>query len=630
MSDLLPIELWIEVLSHLPRGFRRKMIGVSRALFELAMDDIYEEIILCADDDKARFAIFQLQYPNISRRVRRLVIFVRPDNPRKKALPIPQPCIGSDSDSHRTPFPKHTGSNEGKDSYARLLSIARYNLQSCFNLQDLKMDFSGSLLEPLKPYFKPFLRSLWHRESIGPRIRRLSMQASDLPISTVFEMFSVHGLSPPPVINIEELDLSFRHILYLSNESRNYHHIASFLSALERSLVSFTVSGYLIPHIISVFTASGTFEQLKKLELHSTFNVERDIKEIVPLQQFIARHSKTLEHLIIDPATREANSDLSSRLFLRWLSDDGGFPLQPLPKLHTLELAYQYHMAYGSHRSSSLFPNLQHICPNLTALSIKNIELNFDNVMDLFVCLPRPNGLCQMESLTLQIDILTPKLLDLLAQNLPKLASLELFIASATENLENEAPEQHLLCQRIRERKYPTLALKFLRITSSSSSSPYCHYPHPNLPIMEAVKPSLSVMSSYPYSVARSYDSGSFTDENNPLIASLLATDAFDEISTAEDFGAVERYIRNQGRVDSAGRTTIGLVFWVYPTGMRGPYHIGSLEDHGDHQEEGSGRVSTHGLLVTVERGAALGDAVTTIRVECRTSGISHVHIKKA
>lgn len=133
-------------------------------------------------------------------------------------------------------------------------------------------------------------------------------------------------------------------------------------------------------------------------------------------------------------------------------------------------------------------------------------------------------------------------------------------------------------------------------------------------------------MSSYPYSVADSLRSNNLTDENNPLLASLLATDSLDEISTAENFGAVERYIRNQGRLDSAGRTTSGLMFWVYPTGMRGPYHIGSLGQ----DEEERGEVTTHGLLVTVERGAALSDAVATIRLEFRMSGISHVHIKKA
>lgn len=42
----LPIEVWLEVLSYLPRGFVWKMIGVNRALFEMGMDELYEEVRL--------------------------------------------------------------------------------------------------------------------------------------------------------------------------------------------------------------------------------------------------------------------------------------------------------------------------------------------------------------------------------------------------------------------------------------------------------------------------------------------------------------------------------------------------------------------------------------------------------
>lgn len=464
IPDSLAIELWIEILSYLPRDFRKKMIGVCRALFDLALDDIYEEVVLCADDDKSRFAISQLQYvfllsstlrlvlnnlisinrnfrcSNISRRVRRLVVFLRPDNPRKRTLPIPQPHIGPANHSYRASISSPVNSAHGRDSYAQLLSIARHSLQSCCNIRDLKLVFSVS---SLLPYFKSFLKSLWHPKSIGTRIRRLFIQASDTHLSSVFDLISVHGLSPPPLINIEELDLNFRRLLHQIGETRNYHHIVSFLSALEHSLVSFTASGYLLPHILAVFKASPTFSKLRKLELHSIFNVERDVQEILPLQQFISRHAETLEHVVIDPATREANSDLSSRLFLHWLSRNDAFSQQPLPNLRILELAYHHHWAYPYNRSSpSLFPNLNHISPNLTILSIKKIELNFDTVTDLLACVPMPNGVCPIESLELHIDILTPKLLDFLARNLPNLNSLEMFITCASENLENESPEQ--------------------------------------------------------------------------------------------------------------------------------------------------------------------------------------------
>jgi len=46
----LPVELWLEILGYLPRSALHKMIGVNRLLFELALDDLYEEIRLISDD----------------------------------------------------------------------------------------------------------------------------------------------------------------------------------------------------------------------------------------------------------------------------------------------------------------------------------------------------------------------------------------------------------------------------------------------------------------------------------------------------------------------------------------------------------------------------------------------------
>lgn len=40
----LPPELWFEILSYLPRGAVVGLIGISRLLFEMAMDYKYEEI----------------------------------------------------------------------------------------------------------------------------------------------------------------------------------------------------------------------------------------------------------------------------------------------------------------------------------------------------------------------------------------------------------------------------------------------------------------------------------------------------------------------------------------------------------------------------------------------------------
>ena len=46
----LPVELWLEILTYLPRSTLHKLIGVNRTLFELALNDLYEEVRIISDD----------------------------------------------------------------------------------------------------------------------------------------------------------------------------------------------------------------------------------------------------------------------------------------------------------------------------------------------------------------------------------------------------------------------------------------------------------------------------------------------------------------------------------------------------------------------------------------------------
>jgi hypothetical protein len=57
----LPLELWLEILSYLPRSALHMMIGVNRTLFELALDEKYEEIRFLADDTEMTKMFWQLE-----------------------------------------------------------------------------------------------------------------------------------------------------------------------------------------------------------------------------------------------------------------------------------------------------------------------------------------------------------------------------------------------------------------------------------------------------------------------------------------------------------------------------------------------------------------------------------------
>jgi len=124
----------------------------------------------------------------------------------------------------------------------------------------------------------------------------------------------------------------------------------------------------------------------------------------------------------------------------------------------------------------------------------------------------------------------------------------------------------------------------------------------------------------YPYSVARTTGSVSA-----PLLAAILATTKLDEISDIEDFTGVERYIRHQGHVDAAGETTTGVMFWLYPTGLHGPYHTVDSDEAAP--GDGGGRVELHGTLITIESGVLLREAMERARGALRRDEIGHLHI---
>jgi hypothetical protein len=122
-------------------------------------------------------------------------------------------------------------------------------------------------------------------------------------------------------------------------------------------------------------------------------------------------------------------------------------------------------------------------------------------------------------------------------------------------------------------------------------------------------------VADYPQGVAVLWCAQHGTD-NHGLLQALLTTTTLDEISNANDFAAVQNYVKYQAKADVFGRTTVGLVFWVYPTGLYGPYH--QTEDH---------RIKQHGILLTVEPGALVADVVNTARAGLVDGVIVHHHI---
>ncbi|EIM90717.1 uncharacterized protein STEHIDRAFT_144288 [Stereum hirsutum FP-91666 SS1] len=116
--------------------------------------------------------------------------------------------------------------------------------------------------------------------------------------------------------------------------------------------------------------------------------------------------------------------------------------------------------------------------------------------------------------------------------------------------------------------------------------------------------------AQWPFNVASSTGA-----ENSTLLHALLAAERIDELSDAENHTAVERYLNSEGKVDERGRTTAGVMFWLYPTGLKGPYHVTD-----------EGKTEQHGTLITVESGVLVEETMRKLK-EVKVDGIAHEHI---
>lgn len=58
------MEIWLCIISFLPRGKVRKLIGLNRAFYEVAMDDIFREVYFCTNNGTWRNLerLTQIQY----------------------------------------------------------------------------------------------------------------------------------------------------------------------------------------------------------------------------------------------------------------------------------------------------------------------------------------------------------------------------------------------------------------------------------------------------------------------------------------------------------------------------------------------------------------------------------------
>ncbi|KAH9475280.1 hypothetical protein JR316_0012391 [Psilocybe cubensis] len=440
MEDLLPFELWLEILSYIPRKHHRKLIGINRALYEYALDVIYQKIELSHDDESTLFTFTRLQNLNIAHRVQHLV--VKPSFLYYEAPAVlPDPTSATDTESRTTPRKEfslfhnsrrsgvvttHHLHSEPQTSTDILLNTARRSIQHCTNIKELDIilnDNHFTMLVSLETFFQ----SLWQPGSILQRIRNLAITASSSALS---QLILPSKFPSNFDANINSLDLTInpnRDLLSLQNSS-----LPSFLDRLKDNLTSLTLSGLMDPHIMHVLEVCPKFPRLSFFNSYISFNVQRT-KQLEYLNRFLDAQSPTLQKMVLSPKPRVGTLNMGNYAYFRWLTLNGtgderdlSFSGRTLSQLTSMELLHYDRWINGPAYHEVVFPDLSLIAPRLTALTIGQADLSFERVSELLALLPRHDGAYLLESLSISIEILSPELVDLLSTALSGLSSLTL------------------------------------------------------------------------------------------------------------------------------------------------------------------------------------------------------------
>ncbi|TFK70984.1 hypothetical protein BDN72DRAFT_895964 [Pluteus cervinus] len=214
MPDL-PIELWLDILSYLPPGSTRKLLGVNRTFFELAMNEIYQRISFTEDNDEIQKTFDQLRNPTIAKRVRRLYlsphIHVVPAYQRQLPSPgfISSFIKGLDEEIRNwLPFPETPLATTARDRGISLpwispltkpshnfLLQATEALSACSELRELCIFPRSIALEdgPIPPPFGTLLSNIWGTHAT--RLKRFDLFVTPAEIPFIVNSFDVHPLS---------------------------------------------------------------------------------------------------------------------------------------------------------------------------------------------------------------------------------------------------------------------------------------------------------------------------------------------------------------------------------------------------------------------------------------------------
>ncbi|PPQ65057.1 hypothetical protein CVT26_015753 [Gymnopilus dilepis] len=480
-SKDLPVELWREITSYLPRSTLYRLMGINRTLFNLAMDDFYREIRFISDDVRTRELLKSTIEPQNAARVRKLLI--RPD-----FLP------GLDEAYAHGMLDRWIwGLRSSKDDATFLAAVSA--IRPCSKIREVKVVLHD---HRFTPSFGRFLLSVW-QISLGTRLHTLSIDTTWIKIPRFLQ----------PLLELSETLTNLQEFTLEVSPSRVGHgeastevtvrSLLSFLRALSGQLTALRLSSPYFKEIAISLDTIPHFPKLERLEIFAFFG--EGPQQFKCLTRFIASHEHTLRYFLLKPQPRYYLGKVAHQEYSAWLNpqthdEELKAFAKPLYKLETLHLGLcdgpedQNFFASEDSLTPRVVPNLSTFVPNITSLVLTCLPLTLDRISHLIDGLPEDSaGRRQLRSLRATLlftDALSASLFDMFALRLDSLKSLAITYCRPygvdALSLDFEAIEEAFY-REMEEKRYDGWELDVLRLTKPEA----CPTPHPDMTLMEAV-----------------------------------------------------------------------------------------------------------------------------------------------
>ncbi|KAF9449102.1 hypothetical protein P691DRAFT_813123 [Macrolepiota fuliginosa MF-IS2] len=457
----LPVELWMEILSYLPRGFVWKMAGINRFLFEMGMSELYEEVRLMDYSGAGLKTFEQMRHGNITPRVRRL--YVRPT-----FLPGVD-CKGrAVYDGTKT----STGLKRWKREIRKFLDTALTSLTNCPNLQEVTIIvhdqyFTKSLAR--------FLQKLMKQVAAG--LNGLTIDMTLPSFLRVYRAFDAKLLSKLSSLTIRITNSRFPISVRQARWTRKaLLHLISPLKATLRSL-AFEVIDF---SLSKLFQNLQNIPSLQSLELRS----EIGFSTLIPTLHFIKflqRNADNLQRLVVRRPTVDIPNSWSLEAIIGRLYDL--LCSQRLPQLKELSLEVDHAVIL-----TSLTTHIHTFVPHLRRLTLtgQRSTLDYPQLSDLMKSLARCDK--GLEHLKISIKQLSPSHIDLFANTFPKLKCLELtyrILWTSLDQVEKlrDTEQEASIYNLFRTHTYPQWRLEELKLMQISA----CAEGHPDAQLLNAI-----------------------------------------------------------------------------------------------------------------------------------------------